>query len=230
MAGQLEEQQPQGPGQTGLRGQAEPVPRSSWLPRHPRPLGRLRERGIGPARRGTNLATCRNPRQPVLGGDAHRLQPLGGAYRNPGPQLRGRESAVGTREAEGQARADAGFNVISERRDCEGLSFQAFGQRARSSAEGTPGAEALALVVVDTGMPWHRPTRRRWAPRPGSHLGADPLPEPLPGPATPTEPTHLTCGNAIEAGSLPNRTSFGTKRSWVQIPPPRRWSEGLVCT
>src|SRR5690606_27698981 len=84
------------------------------------------------------------------------------------------------------------------------------------------GPDALALGGVDTGTPWPGPTRRRWAPRPGSHLGADPLPEPLPGPATPTEPTHLTCGNAIEAGSLTNRTSFGTKRSWVQIPPPRQ--------
>jgi hypothetical protein len=59
---------------------------------------------------------------------------------------------------------------------------------------------------------------------PGSHLGADPPPESPLSHAAPTDATLPTCGNAVEAGSLPSRTSFGTKRSWVQIPPPRQRS------
>ncbi|WP_370530471.1 DUF2399 domain-containing protein [Streptomyces sp. WP-1] len=60
------------------------------------------------------------------------------------------------------------------------------------------------------------------SPSAGSHRGADPLPEPLPSHAATTDPILPTCGNAIEAGRLSARTSFGTKRSWVQIPPPRQ--------
>jgi hypothetical protein len=56
----------------------------------------------------------------------------------------------------------------------------------------------------------------------GSHLGAALLPIPPPHHPRPTGTTRLTCANAIQAGKIINRASFGTQRSWVQIPPPRQ--------
>ena len=56
----------------------------------------------------------------------------------------------------------------------------------------------------------------------GSRLGADLLPQPSPHPAGPIDTTPLTSANVSHAGKISNRTSFGTKRSWVQIPPPRQ--------
>jgi hypothetical protein len=56
----------------------------------------------------------------------------------------------------------------------------------------------------------------------GRNLGEDLLPEPLRDRATPVDTNGLTCTNRKQAGTDPTRTSFGTKRSWVQIPPPRQ--------
>ncbi|GAB3949984.1 hypothetical protein GCM10028832_02590 [Streptomyces sparsus] len=57
---------------------------------------------------------------------------------------------------------------------------------------------------------------------PGSHLGADPLPKPLPNPPRPSHASLLTRLNSKATGARRARPSFGTKRSWVQIPPPRQ--------
>ncbi|GAB2793389.1 hypothetical protein GCM10027091_26850 [Streptomyces daliensis] len=56
----------------------------------------------------------------------------------------------------------------------------------------------------------------------GSHLGADPLPEHSWDHATPAPANDVTCTNTFHTGPGSTRTSFGTKRSWVQIPPPRQ--------
>ena len=54
------------------------------------------------------------------------------------------------------------------------------------------------------------------------HRGANPLPEPLRDRPRPRHSDALNRENAIRTGETSTRTSFGTKRSWVQIPPPRQ--------
>ena len=71
-----------------------------------------------------------------------------------------------------------------------------------------------------------QPTDRQAAPTGwktlAGYLGAESLPGPAPDHARLTESNTLNCGNTSQAGDDLGRTSFGTKRSWVQIPPPRQ--------
>jgi hypothetical protein len=70
-------------------------------------------------------------------------------------------------------------------------------------------------------------------PGSGSRLGADPLPEPLPHRPRLSHPNTLTRQNTKPPGVDLDRASFGTKRSWVRIPPPRLMEpqvKGLILT
>ncbi|MFF3557353.1 HNH endonuclease family protein [Streptomyces tsukubensis] len=71
-------------------------------------------------------------------------------------------------------------------------------------------------------------SRHAASPPSGRNLREEVLPETPRDRSRPTHSNALTCGNAVRADVDLGWTFFGTKRSWVQIPPPRRWSEGPV--